>query len=250
MKLKRSQFTTTFVMIALFAVTAALQLLSAYGAMCIAWDPGRAYPPMMPGPLAGTPMFPYVLENSLLFQISNIVTWLGVIAWGFVIYCVLTQKKPAFLLALITSFISFVLGLIPALIADTNTFTEPLEIGSPHWARTFANFLVLIVLIIPPVGKSLRTFTATENRMTGSVANQIMMMSMFFFWISIVSFLGTTFMAGAHVIQSGLNVWELVEIQSLGAITSSVIGASMLGGGFIIKQLKPSNSVITSLEEN
>ncbi|MHA1887556.1 MAG: hypothetical protein ACTSX0_05995, partial [Promethearchaeota archaeon] len=69
------------------------------------------------------------------------------------------------------------------------------------------------------------------------------------FWLSMISFLGTNFMASAHVI-SGFNYWQLVEIQSLGAYTTSIIGVSMLGGGFILKHFKPANSLITSVEGN
>jgi len=244
MKLKRNEFTTSFVVIALFAITAALQLMSAYGAVCIAWNPAYARPPY-------TMIFPYAFENQLLFRISNIVTWMGAIFWGYVIYATLTQKKGAYLMALITSFISFVMGLIPALIADISKVDEEttFSIGSAHWARTFANFLVVLVLVIPHVRKSVVKFSSTENRFTGNVAQQIMLMSMFFFWLSLMSFLGTNFMASAHVVQ-GINAWELVEIQSIGAYTTLIAGVSMLSGGFILKQFKPSRALITTVEVN
>ena len=245
MKLKRNEFTTSFVVIALFAVTAALTLLSAYGSVCIAWQPKYRNPPF------STMMFTYVGENLFIFRLSNILTWLGAIFWGYVIYAVLTQKKGAYLMALITASVSFVVGLVPALIADMSKVTEEVSfsIGSPHWARTFANLLVIIVLVIPPVRKSVMKFASEENRLTGNVAQQIMMMSVFFFWLSLMSFLGTNFMASAHVVQ-GINVWELVEIQNIGTIATSVIGVSMLGGGFILKQFKPSRALITTVEVN
>jgi len=261
MKLKRNEFTTSFVVIALFAITAALQLMSAYGAVCIAWDPFYRNPPM------SMIMFPYVGANLLIFRISNIVTWIGAIFWGYIIYATLTQKKGAYLMALITSFISFVMGLIPALIADIYAIpgdyadcledwvvgmpecVEGFTIGSPHWARTFANFLVILVLVIPYVRKSVVKFASAENRYTGNVAQQIMLMSMFFFWLSLMSFLGTNFMASAHIVQ-GINVWELLEIQSIGAYTTLITGVSMLGGGFILKQFKPSRALIATVEVN
>jgi hypothetical protein len=263
MKLKRNEFTTSFVVIALFTITAALQLMSAYGAVCITWDPFYRNPPM------SMAMFPYVEANLLIFQISNIITWLGVFAWGYIIYATLTQKKGAYLMALITSFISFVMGLVPALIADIagipteedvaeclaewlpgmDECVEGFTIGSPHWARTFANGLVILVLILPHVRKSVQKFASAENRFTGNVAQQIMLMSIFFFWLSLTSFLGTNFMASAHVVQ-GINVWELVEIQSIGAYTTLIAGVSMLGGGFILKQFKPSRALITTVEVN
>jgi len=268
MKIKRNEFTTSLVVIALFAVTAALQLLSAYGAVCVAWDPLQTYAELGFPFAEGTLLWPAQIENLLLFKISNIITWIGTFAWGWIIYATLTQKKGAYLTALITSGISFVMGLIPALIVDLAApavglsrcegqppFMQPeggcvlgsFSIGSPHWARTFANLLVILVLVIPPVRKSLVKFASAENRFTGNVAQQIMMMSMFFFWLSIMSFLGTNFMASAHLVQ-GINTWQLVEIQSIGAYTALITGVSMLGGGFILKQFKPSNSLITSLE--
>ena len=196
-------------------------------------------------------MMQYVYDNLLLFRISNIITWIGAVFWGYVIYAVLTQKKFAYLMALGTSVVCFIMGIIPALIADLSKVDEEtaFSIGSPHWARTFANLLVIIVLVIPPVRKSVMKFASVENKLTGNVAQQIMMMSVFFFWLSLMSFLGTNFMASAHVI-SGVNVWQIVEIQTIGTIATSVVGASMLGGGFILKQFKPSNSLITSVEGN
>ena len=248
-KMKRSDFSISFMMIALFAITAALQLLSAYGAICIAWDPYYRNPPF------SMIMFPYVAANELLFQISNIVTWIGAIFWGYIIYRAIAQKKGVWIMALFTSVISFAMGVIPAMIADSNNFAEgwqdAFEIGSPHWARTFANFLVLILLLIPPMKKGLDNFAASEQRMTGSIAQQIMLMSMFFFWLSIVSFLGTSFMASAHILNGvGVNVWRLVDIQSIGAYTTLAAGVSMLGGGFILKQFNPSKALITTVEVN
>jgi hypothetical protein len=249
MKIKRTEFTTTFVVLALCAITAALTLLSAYGAVCVAWDPFWTRELGAPG--SGVHMMQYVWDNLLLFRISNIITWVGAVFWGYVIYAILTQKKGAYLMALGTSVVCFIMGLIPALIADLDGVDaeNPFEIGSPHWARTFANFLVILVIVIPPVRKSVQKFASAENKFTGNVAQQLMIMSMFFFWLSIMSFLGTNFMASAHVI-SGVNIWQLVEIQTIGAYATSVVGASMLGGGFILKKFKPSNSLITSMEGN
>jgi hypothetical protein len=188
-----------------------------------------------------------VHNNLLLFQISNVITWVFAFFWGFVIWSTLTQKKFAYWLALATSGISFAFGLISALYADTKDFTKPFVLGSPHWARTFANALVLILLVIPPLGKSIIKFTATENQMTGNIARQIMMMSLFFFWLSFVSFIGTNFMAGAHFV-SGINIWEIVEIQTIGSYVTSAVGLTMLGGGFVVKQFMSSHSVTTSVE--
>ncbi|MHA1887333.1 MAG: hypothetical protein ACTSX0_04855, partial [Promethearchaeota archaeon] len=213
MKLKRNEFTTSFVVLALFAVTAALTLLSAYGAVCVTWDPKYSEPPF-------SMAFAYVMENLVVFRIANIITWLGALFWGYVIFAFLTQRKGAYIMALLTAIVSFAAGLVPALISDLSKVNEetPFSIGSPHWARTFANLLVIIVLLIPPVRRSVVKFASTENRFTGNVAKQLMMMSLFFFWLSMISFLGTNFMASAHVI-SGFNYWQLVEIQSLGAYT-------------------------------
>jgi hypothetical protein len=237
-------------MVAIIAVTAALTLLSAYGAICIAWDPfwlNRVYPPVHP--LAGDLMYPHILDNLLLYRLSNIITWIGAFFWGYVIYAIFTQKKAAYLMALITSAVCFVMGIIPAIISDTKNFTIEFSVGSPHWARTFANGLVLIMLLIPPMKKGMDGFAASKSTMTGNIAQQLMVMSMFFFWLSLVSFLGTTFMASAHVI-NGVNVWQLLEIQSIGAYVTLAAGGSMLGGGFILKQFNPSKALITTVEVN
>lgn len=68
-------------------------------------------------------------------------------------------------------------------------------------------------------------------------------MSVFFIWFAFVSFLGTTFMAGAHVVD-GINYWELVEIQSIGGYATAIAGSTFLASGLVTKYLKP--SVITT----
>jgi hypothetical protein len=252
-------------MIALYAVTGALMLLSAYGATCIAWNPGYSVPiPCPPPPFDYRIMAPYVFDAPLIFQISNIITWVGAFAWGLVIYAVLTQKSWSYWLALGTSAVGFIFGLIPALIADTyaaannneGTSCAPdivpraFEIGSPHWARTFASALVLIILIAIFViaklqKKSVLKYTGLESAMVGNVARQLVMMSLFLFWLSFVSFLGTEFMAEAHVLQ-GINVWETIQIQSIGAWVTGISGGTMLTSGLIFNQVKSMRSISTT----
>ncbi len=252
MKLKRSQLTTAFVLIALIAITAATQLLSAYGAICVTWNDVRLYGDastrsvFYPGPA-----YPYVIDNLLLFRLSNIVTWIGAFFWGYIIFALLTQKKGVYLMALITSAVSFAMGLAPALISDlakAEAGGTEFAIGSPHWARVFANFLVLIVLVIPPVKKSVDNFVASDLNI-GGVAQQLMIMSIFFFWLSLVSFLGTSFMASAHTV-TGVNLMEVVQVQSIGALATLGFGVSMLSGGFILKHFNPSKALITTVEVN
>lgn len=266
MTIKRSEFATNFVMIALYAVTGALMLLSAYGATCIAWNPGYSVPiPCPPPPFDYRIMAPYVYNAPLIFQISNIITWVGAFAWGLVIYAVLTQKKWSYWLALGTSAVGFIFGLIPAVIADTyaaanNDVSEnacvvdivprAFEIGSPHWARTFASALVLIILIAIFViakiqKKSVLKYAGLESAMVGNVARQLVMMSMFLFWLSIVSFLGTEFMSGAHVLQ-GVNVWETLQIQSTGAWVTAISGGTMLTSGLIFSRFKSMRTFSTT----
>lgn len=265
MTIKRSEFATNFVMIALYAVTGALMLLSAYGATCIAWNPGYSVPiPCPPPPFDYRIMAPYVFANPIIFQISNIITWMGAFAWGLVIYAVLTQKKWSYWLALGTSAVGFIFGLIPAVIADTYAAenynsgstcapvmgTRAFEIGSPHWARTFASALVLIILIVILViatvqKKSVLKYAGLESAMVGNVARQLVMMSLFLFWLSFVSFLGTEFMSGAHVLQ-GINVWETLQIQSIGAWVTAISGGTMLTSGLIFSRFKSMGTFSTT----
>ena len=51
------------------------------------------------------------------------------------------------------------------------------------------------------------------------------------------SFLGTQFMRDAHVID-GVNVWELVDIQFVGGVITSIIGASMLSTALIYSRIR------------
>jgi hypothetical protein len=190
--------------------------------------------------------------------VSNIITWVFAFFWGFIIYCVFAQKKIAYILALATSLISCIFGLIPALIAEgvipySEYVAGSFEIGSPHWARTFANGLVFILLLADGIWHlitkkgNLMTFTAPGNKIDVNVSKQLVMMSMFFFWLSLVSFLGTNFMRAAHVVD-GINIWQLVEAQNIGGISTAVIGGSMLGVGMLLKQISASKSLISTME--
>ncbi|MHA1933058.1 MAG: hypothetical protein ACW96X_10980 [Promethearchaeota archaeon] len=270
-KIKRYEFSTTVILLVLFATAAGLMLLSAYGAVCVTWDTSYWAREMllpMPPPGRGFYMFPYMATFGNVMQVFWILTWIMAFFWGFVIYSFLTNRKWAYVSALAAAGIGFVVGLIPALIADTNGFTMTetisnvgpptpvwevvaieFEIGSPHWAKTFANLLVLIV-ILPypksPIKRSIDSFVATDNKWGGTVARQLTFMSAFFFWLAFLSFLGSGFLADAHVI-NGVNVWQMVQMQTIGGIVTTITGSSMLAGGLILRQIKRPHSLTGTL---
>ena len=277
-RIKRSELIFNLIILALFAVVASTQLLSAYGAMCVAWDPvywGRTIP-VPPVDSCGNPnplwlmlgpgsimtvMFPYFTTFGALMQAMNVMTWILAFAWGFLLYAYFTRWpwKRIFLAGIIISLLGFLTGLIPALIADTNgfTFTEwdlmsqsfaaaEFEIGSPHWGRTYGNLLMIIVFLVmnfvPRLKTSAKKFVEERN-VAGQYVKQLIIMAMFFFWLGAASFLGTGFMANAHVV-GGINVWQTIEIQFLGGVVTSLIGASMLTTALIYSQIRPSSALI------
>ena len=239
-KIKRYEFGINVVVLVLFAIAAGISLLSAYGAACVAWDVtwwGRTMGPMT--------MFAYMVEFGPLFQVMNVITWITAFATAFLIYAYLTGLLSKFIwyIALGVSFLASIAGLIPAYIADTNGFTEPFDFGSPHWAKTIVNmmvFVVLLVVVLLDLFKvtSFKSFTAKDNRFSGNVGRQLMLVSFILLWLAAISFLGTTFMASAHVV-SGFNVWETVQIQSLGTVITLSGGVSTLGAGLICNKIKP-----------
>ncbi|MFX0034900.1 MAG: hypothetical protein ACFE9I_04570 [Candidatus Hermodarchaeota archaeon] len=243
MRIKRFEFGISIILLAFFAMAGAVMLLSAYGAACVAWGGYDVMPYSM--------AFGYVADNLLLFQASNIITWIFGFVWGFVIYMYLTGKKWTYWAALATSAVGFIFGLIPALIADTKNFTEPFEgIGSPHWGRTLINLLILIILlvilVVPYTRHTVKNFITRErlgSKMATNIAKQLMFMSIFFFWLAFVSFLGTSFLADAHVV-NGINFWETIEIQFIGGIVTTITGSLMLTSGLIINQIKQ-RSILT-----
>ena len=275
-RIKRSELIFNLIILALFAVVASTQLLSAYGAMCVAFDESywAAVVPVPPGhfltgppwnlpPLVSTMtiMFEYMATYGVLFQAMNIMTWILAFAWGFLLYVYFTKWpwKRIFLIGIIVSALGFITGLIPGIIADTNGFTfqtwdmftqtyvaEAFEIGSPHWGRTMANLLMLIVFLVMNFVPRLKT--ATKNfvevsDVAGRYVKQLIIMSMFFFWLGAASFLGTAFMADAHVV-GGINVWQMVEVQFIGGVVTSAIGASMLSTALIYNFIRPSPALI------
>jgi hypothetical protein len=279
-RIKRFEFGTTIVMLAFMAVVAGIMLISAYGWTCVATDPsvwaeyrGGKFTPGPPIPPYDYGYIGYEWYGTFgtLIQVLYFITWGITAAWAVVIYAFLTNRKWAYWAALGTAAVGFVVGIIPALMADTNGFTfsvmqqipyadpplpgnwvetyEGFSIGSPHWAKALSSLLILIV-ILPyprsPVTKSLKSFSSPENKWAPGIARQLMMMSVFFIMLGFFSFLGSEFMRDAHVIV-GVNVWQIVQIQFTGGIVTTAIGSSMLVGGFVIHKFKKSSTLTKPL---
>ena len=244
--------------------------------MCVAWDPtywGRRVPIPPGSPFTGPPffltagvdtmtwMFNYLVEFGVLFQVMNVFTWIMAFAYGFLIYAYFTKWpwKRIFLLGVIVTIVGFITGLIPGIIADSNGFTNlewsvttqtwvaaEFEIGSPHWGRTYGNLIMLFVLLlmnfVPRLNIATKKFVEERN-IAGQYVKQLILMSLFFFWLAAASFLGTRFMADAHVV-GGINVWEMIEIQFIGGVVTSIIGTSMLSTALIYNYIRPSSALI------
>jgi len=113
---------------------------------------------------------------------------------------------------------------------------------------TLLTLMVLVVLLaVPASNKGLQKFISQENTITRNVGRQLMMMSVFFFWLGGASFLGSGFMKDAHVV-NGINVWEMIQLQTLVAWITTIIGTSMLTGGILYSQLKPTKIRTTTLK--
>ncbi|MHA2281433.1 MAG: hypothetical protein ACXAC5_11315 [Promethearchaeota archaeon] len=245
-KIKRFQLSIDIVLIAFFAMASAVMLASAYGSVCVVYDVGAPF---------GRFVFPWVGRYRSIYVVMNFITWIFAFVWGVIVWAFLTKKRWAHWGAAFTAIIGTISGIIPAFISDTEGFTIPFEgIGSPNWGRALMNIVVLlilgIILIIPATRKGLLSFTAkAESRMSGNVARQLIMMSLFFFWLAAFSFLGSEFMRNAHVV-GGINYWQTVEIQFFGGIATALIGSSMLAGGLILHQIKRPTSIIKPLPLN
>ena len=244
-RIKRSEFLFNIIVLALFAIVASTQLLSAYGAICTVWDFPRTFPP------GGSFGNATTLAWSFVYQPSNIITWIVAFAYGFLIYFYLT-KMPwmrFFIIAMVVAVAGFITGLLPALLSDTTGFTVPFEgIGSPNWGRTIGNAIMIVVLLlmqfVPRFNVAAKNFIE-ERSIAGQYVKQMILMSLFFFWLAAVSFLGTEFMRGAHVID-GVNVWQTVDFQMLGGVITSIIGTSMLSTALIYSRIRPSSALITT----
>ena len=196
-RIKRSELIFNLVILALFAVVAATQLLSAYGAICVVWD--LPVNPMM----TYWDMMTHAATFSWIYQPSNIISWIVAFAYGFLIYSYFTKMpwKRFFLIAVVVSFLGFITGLLPALVSDTSGFTEAFDFGSPNWGRTIGNALMLVVLLMMNFVPRLKVATKKfieERNIAGQYVKQMILISLFFFWLAATSFLGTEFMRDAH----------------------------------------------------
>jgi len=270
-RIKRTELIFNIIILTFFALTAGLQLLSAYGASCVVWDPsywGREVlapsPPFPPGWIA-TIMFPYMVEFGLLFQIMNVFVWILGFAWGFLLYAYFTKwpLKRIFIVGMVVAALGFVTGIIPAIIADTNGFTMlewdmttqswiPMTEYDPgaNWSRVIPNVImlgVLPVLYFVPRFKVAATKFLEERSIVGQYAKQLILMSLFFFWLGAVSFLGTEFMRNAHVV-GGINVWQTIDLQFYGGVVTTAIGASMLATALIYHKIRPTSALIEKLK--
>ncbi len=243
-RIKRSELIFNLIILALFAVVASTQLLSAYGAMCVVWD------------IPVNPMFTYwdmfghAETFAWIYQPSNIISWIVAFAYGFLIYSYFTKMpwKRFFIIAMVVAFLGFITGLLPALVSDTSGFTEAFDFGSPNWGRTIGNLLMMVVLLamnfVPRFKVATKKFMEERN-IAGQYVKQLILMSLFFFWLAAVSFLGTEFMRGAHVVD-GFNVWTTVDIQFFGGVVTALIGTSMMSTALIYNQIRPSSALVTT----
>ena len=250
-RIKRSELIFNLIILALFAVVAATQLLSAYGAICVVWDipTGRPSPPFPAGETWFAAM-PHAATFSWIYQPSNIITWIVAFAYGFLIYSYFTKMpwKRFFIIAMVVAFLGFITGLLPALSSSTAGFTEDFGSMGPNWGRTIGNALMLVVLLamnfVPRLKAATKSFIEERN-VAGQYVKQLILMSLFFFWLAAVSFLGTEFMRSAHVV-GGINVWTTVDFQFLGGVITAIIGTSMLSTALIYNQIRPSSALITT----
>ena len=237
-RIKRSSFIINAMIITLMGVAAGTLLLTAYGSTCVQFRFSPVY---------WTMMFPHYPDFIVAYSITYFLSWILAFVWGLVIYWWLTQKRFAHIFALAVSGLGFIAQAIPGVLSDTGGFSDPFDFGSPHWGGAIANLLIFIVLVIGlipikanPINNAIKSATARDNKWGGS--RQLTMVSMFLFWLAIVSFLGSTFMRDAHMVQ-GVNIWQAVGYQYvIGAIIAGV-GTTTLTAAFVIHKVRPLTTV-------
>jgi len=241
-RIKRSEFIFNIIILALFAVVASTQLLSAYGALCVVWDMPA------PGPPGNTWGNATTIAWSWVYQPSNVITWIVAFAYGFLIYAYFTKMewKRFFLIAMITALVGFITGLLPAMLSSTAGFTEAFGSMGPNWGRTIGNAIMLIVLLmmnfVPRFKLSVKKFME-ERSVAGQYVKQMILIALFFFWLGATSFLGTEFMRGAHIID-GVNVWQVVDFQFAGGVIATIVGVSTMSTALIYSRIRPSSALI------
>ena len=246
-RIKRTDFIFNIIVLALFAVSASTQILSAYGAICVVWDLPRGPGFPVPGASWGNAT---VMGLKWIYQPSNIITWIVAFAYGLLMYFYLTKMpwKRFFIIAMVVTFAGFITGLLPALSSSTKGFTEEFGSMGPNWGRTIANAIMMIMLLamnfVPRLKGAVKSFIE-ERSIAGQYVKQMILISLFFFWLAATSFLGTEFMRDAHVID-GINVWTTVDFQFLGGFITAGIGASMLSTALIYGKIRPSPALITT----
>ncbi|MFX0135738.1 MAG: hypothetical protein ACFFDN_18995 [Candidatus Hodarchaeota archaeon] len=233
------------IILALFALVASTTLLSAYGSICTVYNLPRASPPYPPGSTFGSA---YVLAFQPLYITFNIMRWILAGAWGVLLYLYFTKWpwKRIFIIGMIISVLGFVAGLVPLIISGTEGFTVPFDIENPNLSVTFANFMAIIVFLLLNFVPRLKraTINYVEARsVAGQYVKQLLLMSLFFFWLGGITLLGSEFMRAAHIVD-GVNVWQTIEIQFIGGVITTAIGASMLSTALIYHKIRPTSAPI------
>jgi hypothetical protein len=188
------------------------------------------------------------MRLSWIYQPANVVTWIIAFAYGALMYFYFTKMpwKRFFIIAIVVAFVGFMAGLLPALSSSTAGFTEEFGSMGPNWGRTIANAIMMIMLLVmnfvPRLKGAVKSFVE-ERSIAGQYVKQMILISLFFFWLAATSFLGAEFMRDAHVID-GVNIWQTVDFQFAGGFITTAIGASMLSTALIYSKIRPSPALI------
>jgi len=104
--------------------------------------------------------------------------------------------------------------------------------------------IILMMQFVPRLKVSAKKFIE-ERSVAGQYVKQMILISLFFFWLTAWTFLGTEFMRDSHYID-GVNVWQVLDFQFAGGIVTAIIGTSMLSTALIYNQIRPSSALITT----
>ncbi|MHA1941099.1 MAG: hypothetical protein ACW99F_08310 [Candidatus Hodarchaeales archaeon] len=196
----------------LMGLTAVIGIISGIGSTCTTFD-DRWW---------RISSFAIIEDFQMVFLATYFGTWLAALLW-IVLYWALGAKKAWFYnVAIVNSLLGFFSGIIPVAILFYENWASYGESGmafTPSWFRTIANFVMLIVLLLPKFRNEVSNHMAEKSVSGGSggIGSQMAQFALLVFSFGVLLLIQPFIMPMTHPIDANVymyigNKFEALQI--------------------------------------